>query len=142
MAIQQGQCTSFKKNCLSGLENFAVSTPYTYKIALYTAFANIGPDTTAYTTTGEVTGAGYTAGGETLTVIPPVSDNQTYTAYVSFANVTWDPASFTARGALIYNSTTGAAVAVLDFGSDKIATNTFVVTFPTANSTNAIIRFA
>lgn len=142
MAIQQGQCTSFKKNCLSGLENFAVSTPYTYKIALYTAFSDIGPSTLAYTTTNEVTGTGYTAGGKTLTVVPPVSDNQTYTAYVSFANVSWNPASFTARGALIYNSTTGAAVAVLDFGSDKVATNTFTVTFPTATSTTAIIRFS
>lgn len=142
MPIQQGQCTVFKKNCLSGLENFAVGTSYVYKIALYTAFADIGPSTTAYTTTNEVTGSGYTAGGKTLTVVAPVSDNQTYTAYVSFANVTWNPANFTARGALIYNSTTGAAVAVLDFGSDKVATSTFVVTFPTATSTTAIIRFS
>lgn len=142
MPIQQGQCTVFKNNCLSGLENFAVGTSYVYKIALYTAFSNIGPNTLAYTTTNEVTGTGYTAGGKTLTVVAPVSDNQTYTAYVSFANVTWNPASFTARGALIYNSTTGAAVAVLDFGSDKVATNTFTVTFPTATSTTAIIRFS
>lgn len=142
MAIQQGQCTIFKKNCLSGLENFAAGTSYTYKIALYTAFSNIGPNTTAYTTTNEITGTGYTAGGKTLTVVPPVSDDATNTAYVSFANVTWNPASFTARGALIYNSTTGAAVCVLDFGSDKTATSTFVVTFPTATSTTAIIRFS
>lgn len=142
MPIQQGQCTVFKKNCLSGLENFAAGTSYVYKIALYTAFSDIGPSTLAYTTTNEVTGTGYTAGGKTLTVVAPVSDNQTYTAYVSFANVTWNPASFTARGALIYNSTTGAAVAVLDFGSDKVATSTFTVTFPTATSTTAIIRFS
>jgi hypothetical protein len=140
MAIQQGLCTVFKKNCLSGLENFAVGTPYTYKIALYTSFATIGPDTLTYTSTNEITGTGYTATGKVLTVVPPVSDDQTYTAYVSFANVTWNPASFTCRGALIYNSTTGAAVAVLDFGSDKTATNTFTVTFPTATSTTAIIR--
>lgn len=140
--IQQGQCTVFKQNCLSGLENFAAGTSYVYKIALYTALADIGPSTTAYTTANEVTGSGYTAGGETLTVIPPASDDQNYTAYVSFSNVTWDPASFTARGALIYNSTTGAAVAVLDFGNDKTATNTFTVTFPTATSTTAIIRFS
>lgn len=140
--IQQGLCTIFKKNCLSGLENFAVGTPYTYKIALYTALANLGPDTLAYTSNGEITGTGYTATGEVLTVVPPASDDQTDTAYVSFANETWNPASFTARGALIYNSTTGAAVAVLDFGSDKTATSTFTVTFPTATSTTAIIRFS
>lgn len=140
--IQQGLCTIFKKNCLSGLENFAVGTPYTYKIALYTALANLGPDTLAYTSNGEITGTGYTATGEVLTVVPPASDDQTDTAYVSFANETWNPASFTARAALIYNSTTGAAVAVLDFGSDKTATSTFTVTFPTATSTTAIIRFS
>ena len=143
MAIQQGQCTIFKKNCLSGLENFAAGTTQVYKIALYTSFADIGPNTTAYNlTTNEITGTGYTAGGKTLTVIPPASDDQTQTAYLSFANVTWTPASFTAAGALIYNSTTGAAVAVLSFGSDKTATNTFTITFPTNNSTNAIIRFS
>jgi hypothetical protein len=142
MAIQQGQCTIFKKNCLSALENFAVGTPYTYKIALYTAFATLGPSTTAYSTTNEITGTGYIAGGKILTVIPPLSDDQTYTAYVSFSNVVWNPASFTCRGALIYNSTTGAAVAVLDFGSDKVATNTFTITFPANNSTNAIIRLS
>jgi hypothetical protein len=140
--LQQGLCTVFKKNCLSGLENFAVGTPYTYKMALYTALANLGPDTLAYTSNGEITGTGYTATGEVLTVIPPASDDQTDTAFVSFANETWNPASFTARGALIYNSTTGAAVAVLDFGSDKTATGTFTVTFPTATSTTAIIRFS
>ena len=142
MPIQQGLCTVFKKNCLSGLETFAVGTPYTYKIALYNAFSNIGPSTLIYTTDNEAAGTGYTAGGKTLTVIPPVSDDQTYTAYVSFANVTWDPASFTCRGALIYNSTTGAAVAVLDFGSDKTASNTFTVTFPADNSSYAVIRFS
>ena len=142
MTIQQGQCTIFKKNCLSGLENFAAGTSYVYKIALYTALADIGPSTLAYSTSNEITGTGYTAGGKVLTVVPPASDDATNTAYISFANVTWDPASFTARGALIYNSTTGAAVAVLDFGSDKTATSTFTVTFPTATSTTAIIRFS
>ncbi len=140
MAIQQGQCTIFKQNCLSGLENFAVGTPYTYKIALYTASADLSYATTAYTTTNEITGTGYTAGGKDLTIIPPASGDQT--AYISFENATWNPASFTCRGALIYNSTTGAPVCVLDFGSDKVATNTFTVTFPTATSTTAIIRFA
>ena len=140
MTIQQGQCTVFKKNCLSGLENFAAGTSYVYKIALYTASADLSYETTAYTTSNEVSGTGYTAGGEILTPIVPASSGQT--AYVSFNNVTWTGASFTARGALIYNSTTGAAVAVLDFGNDKTATSTFTVTFPTAGATTAIIRFS
>ena len=139
MPIQQGQCTVFKKNCLSGLENFASGTSYVYKIALYTAAANLSYETLAYTTDGESSGTGYTAGGNTLTRIVPATSGQV--AYISFQNTTWNPASFTARGALIYNSTTNAAVAVLDFGSDKTATNTFTVTFPTADATNAIIRF-
>jgi hypothetical protein len=138
MPISQGLCTVFKVNCLSGLENFAAGTPYTYRIALYTSFANLDYTTLLYTTDNEITGTGYTAGGKVLTPIAPASSEQV--AYISFQNVTWDPASFTARGALIYNDTTNAAVAVLDFGSDKTATNTFTVTFPTANATNAIIR--
>jgi hypothetical protein len=138
--IQQGQTTVFKKNCLSGLENFATGTPYTYKIALYTANADLSYETLSYTgTTGEVVGAGYTAGGETLTIIPPATYGQT--AYLSFNNVTWTSVSFVCRGALIYNSTTNAAVAVLDFGNDKQAGPNFVVTFPTASYTTAIIRF-
>ena len=140
MTISQGQCTIFKKNCLSALENFAAGTPYVYKIALYTADANLSYETTTYTTVGEVVGTGYSAGGEILTVIPPATED--LTAYISFANVTWNPASFITRGALIYNSTTNAAVAVLDFGADKIPTSTFTVTFPTNNATNAIIRFS
>jgi hypothetical protein len=140
MTIQQGQCTIFKKNCLSGLENFAVGTPYTYKIALYTANADLSYETLTYTTTGEVVGTGYTSGGQTLTVIPPQTSD--YTAYLSFSNVTWNPASFTCRGALIYNSTTNAAVAVLDFGADKTPTTSFTITFPTDNAANAVIRFS
>jgi hypothetical protein len=140
MTIQQGQTTIFKNNCLSGLENFAAGTTYVYKIALYTANADLSYATTAYTTIGEVTGTGYTAGGKTLTVIPPSSSD--LTAYVSFADVTWNPASFTCRGALIYNSTTNAAVAVLDFGADKSPTTSFTITFPTNNASNAIIRFS
>lgn len=142
MTIQQGLTTIFKQNCLSGLENFAVGTTYTYKIALYNSLANLGNATTAYTTTNEITGSGYTAGGKTLTPVPPAGDTVNNTAYISFLNVTWNPASFTCRGALIYNATTGAAVCVLDFGSDKTATNTFTITFPADTSSNAIIRFS
>ena len=138
--IQQTACTVFKTNLLAGNEDFATGSPYTYKIALYTASANLGPDTTAYTSDGEVVGTGYTATGQALTVLPATS-NETV-AYISFNNVTWNPANFTARGALIYNSTTGAAVCVLDFGSDKTATSTFTVTFPAATSTAAVIRLS
>lgn len=138
--IVQGQCTIFKQDCLSGRVNFAVGTSYVYKIALYTALADLSPSTLAYSTTNEITGTGYTAGGEVLTVIPPSSDDQT--AFVSFLPVLWNPASFTTRGALIYNSTTGSAVAVLNFGSDKTATNTFTITFPTNNASDAIIRLS
>ena len=142
MSLTQGLTTQFKVNCLSGLENFAVGTGYVYKIALYTASATLNSTTTAYTAVNEVSGGGYTAGGKTLTVVPPAYSNQDNTAYVSFNNVTWTPASFTCRGALIYNATTGASVCVLDFGADKTATGTFTVTFPTADASNAIIRIS
>lgn len=140
MAITQTQCTIFKVNLLKGTENFTLTSPYVYKIALYTANADLSASTIAYSTENEVVGSGYTAGGRTLVVIPPAYSGNT--AYVSFNNVTWDPASFTTRGALIYNSTTGAAVAVLNFGSDKIAVNSFTISFPTADSSNAILRIS
>ena len=106
------------------------------------AFADLSTSTTAYSTTNEITGTGYTAGGKILTVVPPDTSDTDQTAWVSFLPVTWNPASFTTRGALIYNSTTGAAVAVLNFGSDKVATSTFTVQFPTADATSAIIRYS
>lgn len=141
--IVQGQTTVFKLNLLKGLENFNTGTPYTYKIALYTALANLNNQTLTYAgVANEVVGGGYTTGGNTLTIIAPNSDPSANTAWVSFADVTWNPASFTCRGALIYNATTGAAVAVLNFGSDKTATSTFTITFPTADATNAIIRIS
>jgi hypothetical protein len=141
--ISQGQCNIFKTNLLSGKENFAAGTTYVYKIALYTSLADLTPDTVAYSTSGEIVGTGYTAGGQVLTISQvPVYDATNDTAYVNFANVTWNPAGFTARAALIYNSNTNAAVAVIDFGSDKTntAAGTFTVTFPTATSTTAILR--
>ena len=140
MAINQTVCTVFKTNVLKGVENFNTGTSYIYKIALYNSTATLGADTLAYTTTGEITGTGYTAGGKVLAPTVPVNSNGI--AYVTFTNVTWNPAAFTTRGALIYNSTTGAAVAVLNFGEDKTAVNTFTVTFPTATSTTAIIRIS
>ena len=141
MAIQQGMTTAFKKNCLSGLENFASGTPYTYKIALYDANADLNTATTAYTTAHEITASGYTAGGKTLAPTTPLADTTANTAYLSFANVSWTGVSFTCRGALIYNATTGAAVCVLDFGADKTASGIFSINFPADTSSNAIIRF-
>ena len=138
--IAQGQTTIFKQNLLSGLENFAVGTPYVYKIALYTANADLSAATLVYTASNEVVGTGYTAGGKALVVIPPASSGTT--AYVSFNNIVWTPSSFVVRGALIYNATTLAAVAVLDFGSDKTATGIFTVTFPTPTATTAVIRIS
>ena len=140
--ITQTACTVFKANMLKGLENFNAGTPYTYKIALYDALADLNDATTTYTTSHEVTGSGYTAGGIALTPTTILSDTDNNTAYVSFSNVTWSPASFTCRGALVYNSTTNAAVFVLNFGSDKTATSSFTVQFPTANSTSAILRIS
>jgi len=140
MAIEQGQTTVFKTNLLKGTENFNTGSSYVYKIALYDSTATLNADTLVYTTSGEITGTGYTAGGRVLAPTVPTSDNGV--AYISFANVTWAPATFTTRGALIYNSTTNAAVAILDFGADKTATNSFTVTFPASTSTSAIIRLS
>ena len=139
--IVQGQTTIFKQNLLSGLENFAVGTPYVYKIALYTANADLNATTLIYTTLNEVVGTGYVAGGEILTPIVPASSGST--AYVSFNNVSWLASSFLCRGALIYNDTTNAAVAVLDFGSDKTVNNDiFQIIFPTPDANSAIVRIS
>jgi hypothetical protein len=133
--ITQTACTVFKTNLLNGLENFTTGT---YKLALYTALADLDADTTAYSTTNEIVGTGYVAGGKPLTNVVPASSGTV--AYISFNTVSWTPAAFTTRGALIYNSVTGAAVCVLNFGSDKTCTNTFSITFPPATSSDAIIR--
>ncbi len=138
--ITQTSCTVFAQNLLKGLENFTSTSPYVYKIALFTANASLDNTTLAYTSVNEVTGSGYTAGGQVLTPVVVSSDSTNNTAFVSFNNAVWNPASFTSRGALVYNSTTGAAVFVLDFGSDKTCSSSFTVTFPTADSANAIIR--
>jgi hypothetical protein len=142
--IVQGQTTIFKQNLLSGLENFAVGTPYVYRIALYTANAELNAATLEYTTLNEVVGTGYVAGGNVLTPIGPdrVSTPSESVSYVSFDNVLWLASSFLCRGALIYNGTTNAAVAVLDFGSDKTASGAFTVTFPPSTATTAVIRIS
>ena len=148
MSISQSATTSFKVELLQAVHNFGPTTPNTFKVALYTAFSSIGPATTVYTTTDEVVGAGYTAGGNTLVIsISPTSGNNTSsipTAYVSFVNSTWPNATFTARGALIYNATQGnKSVAVLDFGSDKTVNNDiFQITFPTPDANSAIVRIS
>ena len=130
-------CKVFKTGLLNGSFNFTSGTFY---IALYTNLATLDEDTTAYTTTGEVSATGYTAGGSVLTVNPaPTTGNSGSTAYLSFNNVSWSGA-FTARGALIYKAGANGAVCVLDFGSDKTSTTTFQVQFPSATNTSAIIR--
>lgn len=135
--ILQTQTTSFKKELYEGIHNLLTDT---IKIALYTALANLDDGTTEYTVTGEISGTGYTAGGNTLTGATVKSSGTT--AYVSFDNTSWAGATFTCRGALIYNASKGnKSVAVLDFGSDKSVTNkVFTVTFPTNDASSAIIR--
>lgn len=149
MAITQAMATSFKTELLNGIHAFgttvvrAATTADTFKIALYTSSASLGASTTAYTTSNEVSGTGYSAGGGTLTVSTAPTSSGT-TAYLDFEDETWGTATITARGALIYNSTqSNKAVAVLDFGSDKTSTaGDFTIVFPTADASNAIIRIA
>jgi len=142
MAISQAMCTSFKKELLEAVHNFKNSGGDTFKIALYTSSASLGAATTAYSATNEVSGTGYTAGGNTLTRVDPSSSGTT--AFTDFANTTWSSATITARGALIYNDTdSDKAVAVLDFGADKTSTaGDFTIQFPVADASNAIIRIA
>jgi hypothetical protein len=138
MAFDQTLTTSFKQEILLGVHDLDTDT---LKMALYLGTANLGAATTVYTTTSETTGAGYTAGGNTLTGVTVLTSGTT--AYVDFANSSWTPASFTARGALIYNASKGnKAIAVLDFGSDKTTTTTFTVQMPANTATNALIRIS
>ena len=134
--IVQTQTTSFKKQLYEGVHDLLNDSLY---IALYTGNANLDQDTTVYSSTNEITGTGYTAGGQLLQNVTVESEG--YTAYVSFDNPFWDPASFTTRCALIYNSTKGnKSICVLDFGSDKTCTNTFLITLPANTSSSALIR--
>jgi hypothetical protein len=142
MAITTAMCTSFKQEVLEALHDFNVSGGSTFKIALYTSSADLGAATTVYSSTNEVSGTGYTAGGNTLTNIDPTTSGTT--AFADFADTTWTDATITAAGALIYNSSqSNKAVAVLSFGGDKTSTNgDFVIQFPVADASNAIIRIA
>jgi hypothetical protein len=126
---------------MNGSFNFSSGT---YYIALYTNNATLDADTTAYTTTGETSATGYTAGGQVLSISQaPTIGNQTgaATSYISFSNASWTGA-ITARGALIYQSGANGAVCVLDFGADKTSTTTFTVQFPALTNTSAIIRIS
>lgn len=157
MAITQAMCTSFKAELMLAVHDFRPTGGDTFKIALYTSSATIDANTTAYSSSNEVTGTNYTAGGNSLTNLGVVTSNNsasTGTGFTDFSDTTWSNATITARGALIYNSTpsansnanttlTNAAVCALDFGSDKTSTaGDFTIVFPTAANTTAIIRIA
>ena len=149
MAISQAMATSFKVDLLNGIHAFGTTvtrgstTADTFKIALYTSSATLDATTAAYSVTNEVAGTGYSAGGNTLSVSQTPTSTST-TAWLDFADTTWSASTITANGALVYNSTqSDKAVAVLAFGGDKTSTNgDFTVIFPTADSSNAIIRIA
>jgi hypothetical protein len=148
MSIAQTTTTSFKVELLQAVHNFGPTSPNTFKIALYTAAASLDATTAVYTTSNEVSGTGYTAGGNTLVIsTSPTSGlnvGQIPTAYIDFNDTSWASASFTARAALIYNATQGnKSVAVLDFGSDKsVNGNTFTIQFPTPDANSAIVRIS
>ena len=143
MAITSAICTSFKVEILKAVHNFTASSGNTFNLALYTSDASLGASTTAYTTSNEVSGSGYTAKGNALTSVTPALS--TDTAVCDFADTSFTSASFTARGCLIFNdSATGdPAVCAINFGSDKtVSSGTFTIQFPTADASNAIIRIA
>ena len=135
--IYQTLTTSFKEQILKGEHDLLTDT---LKLALYYSTADLSEETTAYTVTSEVVGGGYTAGGVILTGV--TINNLNGIVYVSFNNAVWNPASFTAAGGLIYNaSKSNKSIAVLSFGNDKIATNSFTVQMPANTSTSALLRF-
>jgi hypothetical protein len=150
MSITQCMTSSFKAEVLSAQHNFSalirnITGQDVFKIALYSAAtASLDATTTVYTTVGEITGTGYTAGGQTLTVTqtPTTTGTPTTTAYIDFADVSWTGATFSADGALIYNSTNGnKSVAVLNFGSTKtVSVGTFTINFPAAGTGSAIVE--
>ena len=136
MPIVQTQTTSFKKELYQGIHDLTTDV---LKIALYNGNADLNEDTTAYTTTAEITGTGYSAGGKVLTGTTIGSSG--YTAFVDFDNVQWNPGAFTARCALIYNSSkANRSIAVLDFGSDKTSDATFTIVMPVNDANSALIR--
>tara|TARA_R110002012_G_scaffold258729_1_gene439785 strand:+ start:493 stop:924 length:432 start_codon:yes stop_codon:yes gene_type:complete len=143
MAITQAMCTTFKKEILEAVHNFKNSGGSTFNLALYTSSASLGASTTAYTSSNETSGTGYTAKGAALTRVDPSNDGTT--AITDFTNLTFSSSSITARGALIFNESASGdpAVCVLDFGSDKTSNaGDFTIQFPAADASNAIIRIA
>lgn len=138
MAITHAMTVSFKSDCLKANIDFDTDT---FKMALYTDAANLDATTTAYTATGEVVGAGYIAGGMTLTGVTVATSG--VVAYVDFDNPEWTSASFTARGALIYRAGSGdPSVGVIDFGENKtVSSGTFRVDIPPATASTAIVRY-
>jgi hypothetical protein len=138
MSILQTLTTSFKNDLLIAGQNLSTDT---LKLALYSASASLNADTTAYSATNEIAGTGYAAGGVTLTGITIQTSGST--VYINFNNAVWNPASFTTRAALIYNSSkSNKSVAVLDFGSDKTCTTTFTIQMPANTATSSLLRFA
>ena len=143
MAITSAICNSFKVEILKGVHNFTASTGNTFNLALYTSSATLGAGTTAYTTSEEITGTGYTAKGNALTSVTPVADGTT--AVCDFADTSFTSATFVANGCLIFNdSATGdPAVCAVAFGGDKtVSSGTFTIQFPNAAATTAIVRIA
>ena len=143
MAITTAMCTTFKKEILEAVHNFKNSGGSTFNLALYTSSASLGASTTAYTTSNEASGTGYTAKGAALTRIDPSNDGTT--AITDFNDLTFSSSSITARGALIFNESASGdpAVCAFDFGSDKTSNaGDFTIQFPTADASNAIIRIA
>ena len=137
MAITPAMCTSFKKELFEATHDF---TSDTFKIALFTSSASLGASTTAYSTSNEISGSGYSAGGVALTVVAPTTDGTS--AFVDFNDPSWTSASFTANGALIYNSSkSNKAVAAFAFGGDQtVSSGTFAITIPAAASGTAVVR--
>lgn len=136
-------CTSFKTELMTATHNFTNSTGNTFKLALYDNSASFTAATTAYTTSNEISGSGYSAGGGTLTNVTPTSSSTT--AFTDFDDLTFSTATITARGALIYNDTAAGdpSVVILDFGGDKTSTaGDFKIVMPTADASNALIRIA
>ena len=142
MAISTAMCTSFKQEILVGTHNFTASSGNTFKLALFTSSASLGAATTAFSTSNEVSGTGYSSGGGTLTSVTPTTSGTT--ALCDFSDLTFSSSTITANGALIYNSSASdKAVCALAFGGDKTsASGDFTITFPTADASNAIIRIA
>jgi hypothetical protein len=143
MAITSEICNSFKVEILTGVHNFTASTGDTFNLALYTSSATLDKDTTAYSSTNEISGTGYTAKGNALTSVTPVLSSDT--AVCDFANTSWTSASFTANGCLIFNDDVAGdpAVCAIAFGGDKTVTSgTFTIEFPAASAGTAIIGIA